>query len=151
MGGNVSEAEDAFSRASLLATEKYARYAERLRNPHTWLARLFINTCLSVLRERQRQPWARPEDEECLEVAVLESPEDRFARQRLAHLLCQRIDELPERLRSPVELRLVHEHTYPDIARRLRISEVNARKRVQQGRALLRRGLEPYLAAEREP
>lgn len=153
MGGNLEEAEEAFGRASLMAAEKYTRHAKRIRNPRHWLTRLFINTALSLLRERRRQRWQAQGGATGAEDVArpgAETPEDTLARHRLARTLSQGIAALPVRLRASVELRLVEETPYPDIARRLHISEQNARKRVQDGRKLLRHALERYHADAQE-
>jgi RNA polymerase sigma-70 factor (ECF subfamily) len=48
------------------------------------------------------------------------------------------LDELPEEQREAVLARVVHEHSYSDIARQQRTSETNVRQRVARGLARLR-------------
>lgn len=144
------DAEDALGRASLIALEKFSRYAGTLENPWAWLRRLVFNTCISLLRERQRERQVASLDDEepAVEVPSHETPEAIFLRRELGHWLRRHIDALPEQLQVPVRMRLVLELEYSEIAERLSISENNARKRVQFGRERLRRQLACYLDSE---
>ena len=53
----------------------------------------------------------------------------------------QAIQKLPFLLRQAFILRCIEELSYPEIAQRLEITEANARKRVEQARAKLRKSL----------
>ncbi|MFM7438653.1 MAG: RNA polymerase sigma factor [Snowella sp.] len=48
---------------------------------------------------------------------------------------------MPKSLRQAFTLRCVEELSYPEIAQHLEITEANARKRVEQARAKLRKSL----------
>jgi RNA polymerase sigma factor (sigma-70 family) len=152
MGGNRADAEDALGRALLTALEKFSRYASRIYNPWAWLRRLVFNTCISMLRERQRERRVMlPEPEEQQpEPPTFETPEELFLRQEAMLRLHQLIEELPELLQGPVVLRLLQAKDYSEIAAHFSITEENARKRVQLGRQELQRGLDLYLTAARE-
>ncbi|EPX64100.1 RNA polymerase, sigma-24 subunit, ECF subfamily [Cystobacter fuscus DSM 2262] len=149
--GSRVDAEDALSRALLTAMEKFTRYADAVQNPQAWLKRLVYNTCISILRERQRERRLMlPEaEEQTLEVPVLDTPETSSLREELGRHLEQTLHSLPERLQAAVRMRLVLGLEYAEIAARLSISESNARKRVQLGREQLRRQMARYLRSGR--
>ncbi|MDF2368800.1 sigma-70 family RNA polymerase sigma factor, partial [Sneathiella sp.] len=73
-----------------------------------------------------------------------QTPEGNLLNAELSRRLRTAIDSLPERLKAPVVLRLVQGEEYDDIARKLGISNDNVRKRVQQGRGLLRENLKSF-------
>src|SRR5919199_560069 len=54
MGGNLTDAEDALSRAMLKAWEKVQQYAGKIANYKSWLTRLTHNLCVDIYRERSR-------------------------------------------------------------------------------------------------
>lgn len=146
--GNRADAEDACSRAALLALQDHRRRAEALREPRAWLLRVISNTCVSMMRERKRRRLL--DGEEPLAGLVpgpgaSETPEEPYAwrqvRGRLRRALLVQIRALPSHLRQPVVLRLVMAREYRFIAKRLGITQANARKRVQLGREALCRML----------
>src|SRR6185295_17345791 len=59
-----------------------------------------------------------------------------------------RIQSLPPRLRKVAELHLLGEMPYSEIADLLALTEVNVRKRMQEGRALLREHLQAYMEGD---
>ena len=150
MRGSQMDAEDALSRALLNAMEKFPRFAEDIQDPGAWLKRLVFNTCITILRERRReqQVLVSAEYTQVDEVATLGSPEEATLRQELGQHLQRLIHSLPVRLQAPVRMRLVQGMEYATIAAEFSISEENARKRVQHGRARLRQQLEQYLELE---
>ena len=153
--GSQADAEDAYSRAAVLALERYSRYANVIRNPRAWLLRLVINTCITMMRERRRGilllgdmdsgPAAEARS------SLREAPEEQYAQKQvqreLRRMLRVHIRGLPRRLRQPVVLRLVMDKEYHVIAERLGITQANARKRVQHGREELMRVLQDSLQA----
>ncbi|MGB7274876.1 MAG: sigma factor, partial [Geitlerinemataceae cyanobacterium] len=54
MGGNITDAEDALSRAMLKAWEKIQTSVEKIRNFKAWLTSLTRNLCMDIHRERSR-------------------------------------------------------------------------------------------------
>ena len=61
MGGNLTDAEDALSRAMLKAWEKVQKYAEEIANFKACLTRLTHNLCVDIHRERDRSANCVPE------------------------------------------------------------------------------------------
>jgi len=149
MGGKHADAEDALSRAMLIAMDRLPRHARSIINPRAWLTRLTYNVCIDVHRENYRRNESFDSDSFTTvgsEHAILlsGSPEDRFLRDELCAFLAQKIDQLPVRLREPFVLRFGHELAYQDVADQLRISAENVRKRIQHARAILRAELNKY-------
>jgi RNA polymerase sigma factor (sigma-70 family) len=54
MGGNLTDAEDALSRAMLKAWEKVQKYAGKISNFKAWLTKLAHNLCVDIHRENNR-------------------------------------------------------------------------------------------------
>jgi RNA polymerase sigma factor (sigma-70 family) len=153
MGGRHADAEEAFSNAWIVAFSKYRKLGETVRDPKAWLYRLFRNACIDAYRKRKRQREWGLDDLEGLELAegrlieaVDKSPQQCYLERELHLFLRQAVLALPERLREPMVLRFFGQMSYQEIGRLLRISEENARKRVQQARLSVKERLASYFA-----
>ena len=152
MKGNPTEAQEALSRASLKAWEKWQNHAGKIINPRAWLAQLTHNLCMDMHRERTREA-SNIESLEKLAVAEDEyvtssvsSPESAvLSRERDAYIR-RAIDMLPAKLHTPFILRYYKEMSYQEIAQQLALSNDNVRKRVQQARTILKKRLNKYFA-----
>lgn len=148
-----ADADDAVSRSMLVAHAKLPEYAAQIIDVEAWLTRLTCNVCLDIKKERCRgSRKAELLDERVLtrrEASLPDplSPEDRVRIAQIREGLRVAIGELPPPLRSVAELRFVQELEYGVVAKRLCITEANARKRVQQARELLRPRLLQFTAA----
>ncbi len=147
MNVSASDAEDAFSEATIHAFEKYRASAAEISNERAWFARLLHNICIDRHRANKRQRKLRDTIQEIDSLFYptmnnsVPTPEAEFINGQLKSDIKQAIDGLPDRLKRPLVMRLVQEEDYDDIARELDISNDNARKRVQQARAYLRSSL----------
>ena len=152
MGGNSTNAEDALSMAMLKAREKIQQCSKTIENFKAWLAKLTYNLCMDLLKKSNgysqqvedldlvvsRADGSTQGGDPFL-VAIYEELED-FC--RLA------IDDLPKRLRETFVLLFHKQYSYKEIATELKISESNLRKRISQGRAILRKRYEEYQKQE---
>jgi len=139
-----ADADDAMSRSMLLAHAKLPAYAAQIIDVEAWLTRLTSNVCLDIKKERCRGS----RKSELLDERVLSrreatlpeplSPEDCVLLAQMGNGIRNAIEALPQPLQIVAELRFVQELGYDDIAKRVGITGVNARKRVQQARELLR-------------
>lgn len=150
MSGVAADADDAVSRAMLLAWRKLGEYASKIDNLEAWLTRLACNVCVDLRRERRRfgrfvlsLDDAPNRDDP---VQLLPSPEQVCSSREVGTLIHRAIGELPSHLREPARLRFLQEAEYGEIARRLAITPANARKRVQLARAILRPRLTQHLS-----
>ena len=73
------------------------------------------------------------------------SSEDLLLNTELGQVLDRALAELPPALRHPAIMRLMNDESYASIAQSLRISQANARKRIQLARQMLQRRLRTYL------
>ncbi len=152
MGGNPVEAEEALSLAMLKAREKLPKYAIKITNLRAWLTRFTHNLCVDIHREGRKKAIGTESIEDIAireqeEVSSsLNSPESAILRDELCQFIRTAVNALPERLRTPFILRYYQEVSYPDIARKLAISQDNAYKRIQQARDLLEKRLKKYLS-----
>lgn len=143
MGGVREDAEDALSRAMLKAHDKLPRHAAGIANLKAWLTRLVRNLCIDIHRERRSVgAWVEVEEitatEEMRKSQARRSPEDLLlGREIYTYLVCT-VQDLPERLREPFILRFFEEMAYPEIAKRLTLTQENVRKRIQIAREILR-------------
>lgn len=142
MSGVSADADDAVSRSMLLARKKLVEYASEIVNLEAWLTRMACNVCLDLRRERRRFGRFALSLDDALNrddpVQLLPSPEQVCSSREVGALIHRAIGELPSHLREPARLRFLHEAEYGEIATRLAITPENARKRVQQARAILR-------------
>jgi RNA polymerase sigma-70 factor (ECF subfamily) len=152
MKGNSEDAQEALSRATLKAWEKWLDWAGKITNPRAWLTRLTYNLCMDMHRERSLQARGI-ESIEKLAVAFHEyvasnvpSPESAVLDRERDMYIHRAVDALPAKLRSPFILRYYQEMSYPDIAQQLALSNDNVRKRVQQARTILQQQLNKYFS-----
>lgn len=142
MHGNREDAQDALGDAMLRAFERMPCCAGRIVRLEQWLNRLTRNVCTDIHRRRIRGMQAEAD----LAIRGGETPEegaDPF--HSAVSVVCQSdipisalMERLPERLREVLVLRVLRKMSYDEIAARLHLTSVNARKRVQQARAALR-------------
>ncbi|NET59297.1 MAG: sigma-70 family RNA polymerase sigma factor [Symploca sp. SIO2E6] len=152
MNGNKPNADEAISRATLQAWNKWLDYSETITNPKAWLTQLTHNICMDMHREGnwcgQRVESLEsiqgtdyevvPGTTESLELALLEH-------EMLAYLR-QVINTLSPTLREPLLLHYYHEKTTREIAHQLNLSEDSVWKRLERGRAILKEQLAQYLS-----
>jgi RNA polymerase sigma-70 factor (ECF subfamily) len=145
MSSAPTDADDAMSRSMFVAFEKMPEYAASIINVEAWLTRLCCNVCTDVLRERCHASRGGAISVEAASgepaLASNDSPEENCMSRELGRLIARAIDELRPSLRDAARLRFIDEASYPEIAKRLRITPANARKRVQQSRSILRQRL----------
>ncbi|MCF8467319.1 MAG: sigma-70 family RNA polymerase sigma factor [Sneathiella sp.] len=147
MNVSAADAEDAFSDATVRAYEKYKAHADQISNERAWFARLLHNICIDKHRanKRLKNLYEKVKEIGDIDNSALENrqltPEGSLLNSELGRILNRAINNLPERLKAPVVLRLVQGEEYDDIARALGITNDNARKRVQQARLILRESL----------
>ena len=150
MGGNLTDAEDALSRAMLKAWEKVQKYAGEIGNFKAWLTRLTHNLCVDIHRERSRGA-NRVEDievyasfEEQGLVTFDDTPEIAMETSEKRIVIRRAIDNLSFRLRETFILHFREELSHQEIAQQQNISYQNVCKRISQARAILREELRGY-------
>lgn len=151
MGGDPTEAEDMLSNAMLKVYEHLPRRAHNITNLKAWLIRVTHNLCVDVQRSRARHPTGTEYLDEMHVPAgetlgsTLASPEQIILWHEIHKCLWRSLDDLPPHLRESLELRILQEKPYPNIAAQLGISNANVHKRVQLARELLRKRLHRHL------
>ncbi len=143
VNGNRSDTEDIVSQVLLKAWETLPSRAGGILNLRAWLTRMAYNLCMDSHRERQRHLRTLHRRVMPSINRVTDSPEASLLNQELGEEIQQALDTLPTRLREPFVLRCCEEMGYAEIARRLNLSNTNARKRVQHARERLRHQLAP--------
>ncbi|MCC5603627.1 RNA polymerase sigma factor [Nostoc favosum] len=154
MGGNLTDADDALSRAMLKAWEKVQKYAGEIANFKAWLTRLTHNLCVDIHRERDRsanrveniEVYASVEEQGL--ITLDDTPEIAMETHEKTIVIRRAIDNLPTRLRETFILHFYQELSYPEIAQQQDISYQNVCKRISQARAILREELRGYFIAE---
>jgi RNA polymerase sigma factor (sigma-70 family) len=154
MGGNLTDAEDALSRATLKAWEKVQKYAGEIANFKGWLTRLTHNLCVDIHRERDRganrvediEVYASGEEEGLVQSE--DTPETAMETGEKRMVIRRVIANLPTRLRETFILHFDRELSYPEIAQQQEISYQNVCKRISQARAILRLELREYFIGE---
>jgi RNA polymerase sigma factor (sigma-70 family) len=142
IGGNSIDAEDALSRVTIKAWEKFQTAAERIRNFKAWISQLTYNLCVDLHRERERHPRGVEDLEAIVSDEQLasqgETPVLAATRQELENFLRDEIDRLSPKLRDVFLLFVDEEQSYKQIAATLNISYENVRQRMSKARAILR-------------
>lgn len=143
MSGVHADAADAVSRSMMVAHARLPGYASSIENVEAWLTRLTCNVCLDIHRERKRDTrghvdfCAAPDTNDEPYVAESPTPEEELLQAEACRTIAAAIDALPPMLRDAAQLRFLQELDYDAVAERLQITESNARKRIQQARAML--------------
>jgi RNA polymerase sigma-70 factor (ECF subfamily) len=153
MGGRADEAGEAFSRAWSRAAANYIASRPTLQDRRAWLLTLAYRACMDLHRERARRgeevllpPDSRGSSHlQYFTAAGPRDPEGLALGRELMAVLLAAIDELPLRLREAMRT-YIHTGDYREVVERLGITNENARKRIQQGRAILRKKLLDYRA-----
>lgn len=148
MGGNSTNAEDALSMAMLKAWEKREQRPQTIDKFKAWLTKLTYNLCMDILKqsthyylEAENMDWVISHTDG---VTQGENPFFFVTYRELEDFFRLAIDDLPKRLRETFVLYLAKQYSYQEIAIELKISQPNVRKRISQGRAILRRRYEEY-------
>ena len=152
MSGDETEADDAVSRSMMVARDRLPEHAQRIENLEAWLTRLTCNVCLDIHRERRRlgRGAINIDTDAAAEPALMvkSTPESVYYSCEVRGVIAKAIAGLPVALRDAANLRFIQETSYQIIALRLCITPENARKRVQQARALLREQIKRELEIE---
>ncbi len=97
----------------------------------TWLTRILINECYTIIRKRGRTVSLEAMGERAEEIAQTDGPQDYAA-------LYRAIGALPEALRLPVTLYYLQDFSVREVAKTLHITEGAAAKRLARAREKLR-------------
>ncbi len=142
---NREEAEDEVQNAMCKAF-RYLNQFKQESEFATWLRRILLNQCFMRLRQLRRFSLVHL-DSATLNDSVLhdlglfaieESPEQKIAREQMAHILDQEIGRMPSLLRSAIVLRDVQQLSMPSMAEQLGITVGAAKSRLRRARAELR-------------
>ena len=148
--GNVADAEDVIGQAWVKILELDLATAQDVRNPLSWISRILRNMCIDRQRTNSRSLTLIQHEAAVPTPAPTPTPDSDISRRQLADAIVEAVTRLPTNLREVVLLRLIQGQSYTDIGHALHISVPNARKRLQQARALLRPELAQFWD-EREP
>lgn len=150
-GGHQGDSDEAFSRVASVVFHKLPHRSQSLHNVRAWLLRITYNICIDLHRERRRKreqslgDLAEDSSSRLFEmIDPRRSPEERILDEELTGHVRHCIAHLPPRLRRALELYAFEGLGYRQIAEALGITEVNARKRMQEARQKLRQFLEAY-------
>jgi len=150
-GGNSDDAKDLFSLVLLKVYTEQPEQLRKIRHMGGWLSKVAHNKSIDLQRERiaaERRDQQLVHFGEFSGSVLPRSPEQTVLDRELAWQIQQAFHALPPRLQATAELRFVEDASYEEISRRLGISQVNARKRVQEARRRLEQTLLTYFGAE---
>lgn len=152
-GGREEDGREAFSRAWSRAAATLISDRPQLLNTRAWLLTLAYHACIDIHRERSRRreqeldltsPAAHNVS---LHRSAPEDPERLTLNKELGAFLLAEVERLPPRLRDALSA-YVDAGEYGEVVERFGITAVNARKRIQQARAILRERLADYLRGQ---
>jgi len=125
---------------------------------YTWLYRIGINTAKNYLMAlRRRAPTStevEAEDAEGFEdgeqLRDINTPESMLLSKEIAHTVNATIDELPEELRTAIQLREIEGMSYEDIARIMDCPIGTVRSRIFRAREAIAERLRPLLGTRKD-
>jgi RNA polymerase sigma factor (sigma-70 family) len=154
MSGAPADVDYAVSRSMFVALEKLPEHAASILNLEAWLTRLCCNVCIDIQRERSRASRGAVSVDATVGIEEIlaydDSPEHHCLASEIGALISDAMNDLRPSLRDAARLRFIDEASYDEIASKLSITVVNARKRVQQSRSILRARLRD-LGTSRQP
>lgn len=148
MSGNITDAQDAMSQATLKAWEQLFLDADKITNLKAWLTRFTHNLCMDIHREHGRKTIGIDNLEEIIGQIKnsVESPESIILGSEIENIIRRAIENLSPRLRSPFTMHFEQDMSYTDVAQKLSISVDNVYKRISQARAILKPQINQYLS-----
>lgn len=147
---NEADAEDAAQEAFLSAYRNLARFRGEARFS-TWLIAIAVNEARTRLRRARRFPMlsidAAPSGPRELKVELADrrkSPSTEIEEKELRFLLRRAVAELPMIYRDIYNLRVVHEYSFAETARRLGVTEITAKARYHRAKQRIRQSLSVF-------
>jgi RNA polymerase sigma-70 factor (ECF subfamily) len=156
MGNNSHDAEDVMHSSMIHAWNKWQKSANEISNVKGWLRRIIYNFCMDILRKRQREAETIDNIDELQlsdsAVFICRSYISNSATnilERETHIYIEHlIQSLPKKLSQPFILFCRHDNSYREVAKKLAMSDSNARKLIQSAKKILKDELEKYWAGE---
>lgn len=144
--GNTDDAADLFSTVVIKIYSTRLDQFKKIRQLGGWLSQVTQNTYIDLQRTRQADVRRNKNMEYVQESRsqYQRSPEQELLNSELADQIRCALIALPARVRQAAVLRLLEDTSYEAIAKQLGISQVNARKRVQEARQQLASSLRTY-------
>ncbi len=144
LGGNHHDAEDVLSQGAVKAAMYLRANPQRVSQFRPWILRVLHNLCVDDIRARARvvpESTGRAPGPPPSAASWAQGPDQAVLRGEIGRSIEAAAELLPEHLHGVFMLRLVDEQPYEEIAAALAITPVNARKRLQQARGLMRDAL----------
>lgn len=147
---NDEDAEDVLQDSFLKAYQHLGEFQEQSKF-YTWLVRIAVNESLMRLRKRKPGRFVSLDEqvdtgEEMVarEIAIWDSPEQRYSQEELRRILMEAVDSLSPIFRTVFLLRDVEELSTEETARALNISIPAVKSRLLRARLELRDRLTRY-------
>ncbi|MEW9702544.1 RNA polymerase sigma factor SigW [Paenibacillus sp. SI8] len=148
MLNNKQEAEDAVQETFLRVYSNLHRYDENQKFS-TWIFRIGTNLCIDKLRRRKNtysldaeMPDGEGNDYYSMLPSHEETPEKQVIVSETQQLIRDAIETLPEKYKSVVILRYLHDMSLQEIGDVLQMPVTTVKTRVHRGREYLRKKLE---------
>jgi len=148
MLGNKQEAEDAVQDTFLRVYNNLDRYDENQKFS-TWIFRIGTNLCIDRLRKRKptysldaEMPDSEGNDFYAMLASKDELPEDQIVLSETQQVIRRAIQTLPEKYKSVVILRYLHDMSLQEIGDVLGMPVTTVKTRVHRGREYLRKKLD---------
>ncbi len=140
MNYHQANAEDALTQAMIKAFGGFLRQPQKIKNIEAWLTTIVFRTCMDSHRKKKTylRSVRKIQASYHLDDRVIESLESSNSEKSVSDLETL-LEILPPRLKETAKLKFFLQWPYSEIAQQLNITQTNARKRVQQARAILRR------------
>lgn len=148
MLGNKQEAEDAVQDTFLRVYNNLDRYDENQKFS-TWIFRIGTNLCIDRLRKRKptysldaEMPDSEGNDFYAMLASKDELPVDQIVLSETQQVIRRAIQTLPEKYKSVVILRYLHDMSLQEIGDVLGMPVTTVKTRVHRGREYLRKKLD---------
>ena len=145
------EVEDAMQMAYIKAYENLAQFSFKA-DFSTWLTRILINECFSILRKRKHSLNLNGNKIESemphQHITETATPVAKVVNAELKMILEQAILQLPEKYRTVFIMREIENMNIAETKACLEISGINVKVRLNRAKALLRKSLNAFYVKE---
>tara|TARA_B100001564_G_C20593822_1_gene649214 strand:- start:721 stop:1296 length:576 start_codon:yes stop_codon:yes gene_type:complete len=136
---NIIDAEDVAQEVFLKAFQNLSSFKSDSKF-YSWIYRIAVNTSLNYINSKEKRNEKETISEEnCLNSVNLanDSPKEYYQLNELINKIQPLIDNLPDDLRTLIELYEIEDYTYEDISNKLDIPIGTVRSRLHRARNML--------------
>jgi RNA polymerase sigma-70 factor (ECF subfamily) len=133
-----ADAEDAFQNSLIKIFSNIQSYKDEIGDFGAWSAKIVINECIMLLRQKKRLNFNYEVKDDLLLYADNENPIDTLSKNELIKM----INKLPDGYRIIFNMYVLEGYTHKEIAEKLNITEGTSKSQLFKAKKMLKESLE---------